>query len=46
MASKTKKLKAKQKAKDKPNKPNMKADVKRVQSNTAILRELDSKDQG
>ena len=44
MASKTKKAKRIRKSKTKPNKANLKADIKRIQKNTEILRELASAD--
>lgn len=44
MTSKSKKTKAIRKWKDKPNKANQKADLKRVQKNAEILRELAEKD--
>jgi len=44
MASKTKKAKNIRNWKDKPNKANLKANTKRIQKNTEILRELASKD--
>ena len=44
MTSKAKKTKAIRKWKDKPNKANLKADIKRNQKNIEILRELAEKD--
>ena len=45
MASKTKKVNRIRKSKmKKPNKTNLKADMKRIQKNTEILRELASAD--
>jgi hypothetical protein len=40
MASGTKKLKAKKKWKNRPNKANRREDMKRIQKNTEILRAL------
>ena len=45
MASKTKKAKNIRKWKNKPNKANLKTDMKRIQKNADILRELASKDE-
>ena len=42
MASKTKKAKRIRKRKGRPNKVNLKADIKRTQKNIEILRELAS----
>jgi len=44
MSSKAKKTKAIRKWKTKPNKANQKADLKRIQKNAEILRELSEKD--
>jgi hypothetical protein len=44
MASKTKRTKAVRSRKKRPNKKNLKADLKRVQKNAQILRDLASKD--
>ena len=44
MTSKTKKAKAIRKWKDKPNKANLKANMKRIEKNTEILKELSLKD--
>ena len=44
MTSKAKKTKAIRKWKDKPNKANLKADIRRNQKNIEILRELAEKD--
>jgi hypothetical protein len=44
MASNAKKTKAIRNWKNKPNKANQKADSKRIQKNTEILRELAEKD--
>ena len=43
MTSNAKKTKAIRKWKDRPNKANLKADIKRIQKNTEILRELAEK---
>jgi hypothetical protein len=43
MASNAKKAKAIRKWKDRPNKANLKADIKRIQKNAEILRELAEK---
>ena len=45
MASKTKKAKAIRKWKSKPNKANLKANIKRIEKNIEILRELSLKDE-
>jgi hypothetical protein len=44
MASKAKKTKSIRNRKKRANKPNLKADVKRIQKNMEILRDLSSKD--
>ncbi|MBW1802794.1 MAG: hypothetical protein JRJ85_18935 [Deltaproteobacteria bacterium] len=44
MASNSKKVHRIRKSKKKPNKANLKADMKRIQKNTEILRELASAD--
>ena len=44
MTSLKKKMKSIRKWKDKPNKANQKADLKRNQTNAAILRELSAKE--
>ena len=44
MTSHTKKAKSIRKWKDKPNKANLKADMKRIQKNTEILKEAAAKD--
>ena len=44
MASNSKKTKAIRDRKTKPNKANLKANMKRIQKNTEILRELAGKD--
>ncbi len=44
MTSNSKKTKAIRKWKDRPNKANLKADIKRIQKNAEILRELAEKD--
>ena len=46
MSSNAKKTKAIRKWKSKPNKANQKADMKRIQKNVEILRELAEKDKG
>jgi hypothetical protein len=43
MSSNAKKTKAIRKWKDRPNKANLKADIKRIQKNAEILRELAEK---
>jgi hypothetical protein len=43
MSSNAKKAKAIRKWKDKPHKANLKADIKRIQKNAEILRELAEK---
>ena len=40
MASKTKKLRAMKNWKDKPNKANQKADMKRIEKNREVLKDL------
>jgi len=44
MTSNSKKMKAIRTWKDKPHKANLKANIKRIQKNTEILRELAEKD--
>ena len=44
MSSRTKRAKAIEKWKDKPNKANRKADQKRIAKNLEILRELEAKE--
>jgi len=44
MASKSKRTKAIRKWKEKPNKANLKADIKRIQKNAEILKKLAEKD--
>jgi len=46
MASKTKKRKRVRAWKNKPNKVNLKADMRRIQRNREILKELASEDEG
>ena len=46
MASQTKKAKRIRNWKSKPNKANLKADMKRIEKNRRILEELASKDKG
>jgi len=46
MASNSKKTKAIRGRKTKPNKVNLKANMKRIQKNTEILRELAEKERG
>ncbi|MFZ7111436.1 MAG: hypothetical protein ACOWYE_07110 [Desulfatiglandales bacterium] len=46
MASKTRKLRAIRKNHRKPNKANLKADLKRTQKNREILTELAAEDRG
>ena len=43
MTSKAKKTKARRKRKERPNKANRKADIKRIQRNQEILKELAEK---
>ncbi|MBW1998182.1 MAG: hypothetical protein JRJ29_09490 [Deltaproteobacteria bacterium] len=45
MASKTKKTRRIRDRKKRPNKVNLKADMKRIKKNTELLRELSEKDQ-
>jgi hypothetical protein len=44
MSSNAKKTKAIEKWKDRPNKANLRADIKRIQKNAEILRKLAEKD--
>ena len=46
MTSNAKKTKAKRNRKARPNKANQKSDMKRIQKNIEILRELAAKDKG
>lgn len=46
MASKTKKVRRIRERKKKPNKVNLKADMKRIRRNAEILKDLAARDQG